>query len=132
MFGKIVKPKTAGWREVDGERIYFRSRWEFNFSLYLRRCAKLKQISYWRYEPTVFWFHKIKRGVRSYKPDFLIVVNSSYQYYVEIKGYLDSKSKTRLKRMRIYYPDVEIRLVDGPEYRMIEQTYSQFCSEWEF
>jgi hypothetical protein len=40
-------------------------------------------------------------------------------YYVEVKGYMDDKSKTKLKRMRIYYPNVEVQLIDSDRYKSI-------------
>ena len=35
--------------------------------------------------------------------------------WAEVKGYYDSKSQTKMKRMAKYYPDVKIRLV-GSEW----------------
>ena len=55
----------AGWREIAGRRIYFRSRWEANYARYLQWLKDRGEIVDWEYEPETFWFEKIKRGVRS-------------------------------------------------------------------
>ena len=51
--------------------------------------------------PKIFPF-PIKRGTRAYTPDFFLVRNNEW---IEIKGYLDDKSKIKLKRFKRYYPD---------------------------
>ena len=72
----------------------------------------------WEYEKQTFWFTKIKRGVRSYLPDFWL---PDTQEYIEIKGYLDPRSKTKLKRMRIYYPEVKVILIQSDFFKQIEK-----------
>jgi hypothetical protein len=66
----------------------------------------------WEYEPQTFWFYKIKRGVRSYKPDFKVIENNGFQYWAEVKGYMDSKSITKIKRFRKYYPKEPLVVID--------------------
>jgi hypothetical protein len=74
-----------------------------------------KQIEEWEHEPQTFWFEEIKRGTRSYLPDFKITRFEGSHYWVEIKGYLDSKSLTKIKRFRKYYPQEEL-IVLGKEW----------------
>ena len=63
-------------------------------------------------EKDLFWFEGIKRGVTSYLPDFKVLhLNGTYEY-VETKGYMDSKSQTKIKRMAKYHPQVKLRVVD--------------------
>lgn len=114
-----------GTVDVNGRKIFFRSSWEANIAFYLDLLKSQKEIIEWEYEPDVFWFDKIKRGVRSYKPDFKITKNDLTHYYIEVKGWMDEKSKTKLNRMRIYYPNVEIKLIDSSEYNKIKRQYSQ-------
>jgi hypothetical protein len=77
-------------------------------------------------------FEKIKRGTRSYTPDFKIwELHDSVPYYVEIKGWMDAKSKTKLKRIAKYYPDVRIVLVGKDEYKKIEKSFSGIVENWE-
>jgi hypothetical protein len=68
------------------------------------------KIRNWEYEPKTFWFEAIKRGVRSYKPDFKVTELDGTHYWIEVKGYLDSKSKTKIKRFQKYYPDEKLFL----------------------
>jgi hypothetical protein len=56
----------------------------------------------WKYEPKEFEFTTIKRGTRFYKPDFYLPKTDRW---VEIKGYLSSGDKTKLRRFKKYYPD---------------------------
>jgi hypothetical protein len=100
-----------GWVTVGGKKHFFRSLWEVSFAQYLEVLKKAGNIAEWEYEPETFWFEGIKRGARSYLPDFRITRHDGSKYFVEVKGYMDAKSKTKLKRMKKYYPDVELQMV---------------------
>jgi len=111
---------------------YFRSQWEANYARYLMFLMDKGSIQRWEYEPETFWFDKIKRGVRSYLPDFKVWETiDSEPYYVEVKGYMDSKSKTKLKRMAIYYPAIRLELVDRKKYFEIKNKLSSIIKNWE-
>lgn len=114
---------------VNGREIFFRSSWDCNIAFYLEFLKLNNEIKEWEYEPDVFWFEKIKRGVRSYKPDFKITENDDSQYYIEVKGWMDAKSATKLKRMKIYYPSVRVDLIDEKRYKEIKAK-SSFISGW--
>lgn len=73
-----------------------RSTWEANFA----RVANAYEIEF-EFEPKIFTF-PIKRGTKGYTPDFYF---NKTDEWVEIKGYLDDKSKIKLKRFKRYYPD---------------------------
>jgi hypothetical protein len=108
---------TVGKRaDLDGQ--FFRSQAEAN----LARLFKHYRIP-WEYEPREFTF-PVKRGTRSYTPDFRIDLtpwqdpNKSKQawlrvleeleptqYWIEVKGWMDPKSQTRLSRFIKYFPD---------------------------
>lgn len=96
--------------------IFFRSKMEANWALYLDYLVKQKRILTWEYEDGTFFFDKIKLGTKSYTPDFKILNLDNSLHYEETKGYMDSRSKTKLKRMRIYFPDVKIVLIDKDAY----------------
>lgn len=96
--------------------IYFRSMWEANYALYLDWLVKQKQIKDWEYESDTFFFEKIKLGTRSYRPDFKVFNKDGSVEYHEVKGYMDSKSKTKLKRMKKYHPLVKIVLIERAFY----------------
>ena len=119
-------------KRKDLNDLYVRSSWEANYARYLNFLIKHKIIFKWEYEPDVFMFEKIKRGTRSYTPDFKIwELHDSVPYYVEIKGWMDAKSKTKLKRIAKYYPDVRIVLVGKDEYKKIEKSFSGIVENWE-
>lgn len=101
----------AGWYDIGGKHIYFRSQFERRYAKLLQLMKESGEIQDWEYEADEFWFENIRRGVRSYKPDFKVTGKDGKIWYVETKGYLDSKSKTKLKRMAKYYPHIDLRLV---------------------
>jgi hypothetical protein len=101
----------AGWHEIGDKRIYLRSSWEVSYAQHLEALKTQGYIMDWRYEPKTFWFESIKRGVRSYKPDFQVIRPGGDHYWVEIKGHMDSKSLTKIKRFRKYYPDEELIVI---------------------
>tara|TARA_Y100000817_G_scaffold23318_1_gene16841 strand:- start:8314 stop:8904 length:591 start_codon:yes stop_codon:yes gene_type:complete len=112
--------------------LYFRSAWEANYARYLMWMLSQGHIQRFEYESNTFWFPKIKRGVRSYLPDFKVWESLNKEpHFVEVKGRLDSKSATKLKRMAKYFPDVELRLVDGNVYHEIKNKLSTVIPNWE-
>ena len=100
------------WAEIGGKRCFYRSRWEYRYALYLELMKKNGYITEWEHEPTTFWFDKIKRGTNNYKPDFRVTFPSGTTEYFEVKGYMDQKSRTKIKRMAKYHPDVVLRVID--------------------
>ena len=106
----------SGWREVAGRRIFFRSKWEANYGFYLEWLRTLGYIAKWEHEPHVFWFEKIKRGCRSYLPDFRVTENNGSIVFHEVKGWMDARSKTKINRMRIHYPNVVLAVIDKTQY----------------
>lgn len=81
---------------IDGKPCFFRSGWESNVARWLTHQGKS-----WSYEPDVFYFHEVKQGTVSYCPDFKYGRSS---IYIEVKGYLDPKGRTAIRRFRKYYP----------------------------
>ena len=120
-----------GWREIGGVRKYYRSQWEANYARYLEWLRCNGEIESWQHEPDTFWFHEIKRGVRSYLPDFKVTENSGTVIYHEVKGWMDARSATKIKRMAEYYPDVELIIIDKPIYKSIENKLGRLIPEWE-
>jgi len=120
----------------------FRSSWEANFA----RVLNLYKVEF-DFEPTVFPF-PIKRGTKAYTPDFFLPRNEDW---IEIKGYLDDKSKIKLKRFKRYYPEEFTKLtcvigkysrdaknfmsdLEVPEiifYEDIRDNYSEYLIHWE-
>lgn len=117
----IYSKTRSGTVEINGRRQFFRSSWEANIAAYLEFLKEHGAIKEWEFEAKTFWFEKIKRGVVSYKPDFLITNNDDSVYYIEVKGWMDSKSATKLKRMKKYYPNEKIELIDRDRYNSIKK-----------
>ena len=63
----------------------------------------------------------LKFGTRSYRPDFKITNNNDSVVYHEIKGWMDKRSKTKLNRMRIYYPKTKLILIEEDSYNDIKK-----------
>jgi len=127
----IYSRTQKGWREFSGgKRYYFRSKWEMNIAKYFDWLKLKGEILEWEYESETFWFDNIKRGVRSYTPDFKITERNNSQHFVEVKGWMDSKSQTKLKRMAKYYPKVKINLYDEDVYKTLKRQIGALCG-WE-
>lgn len=102
---------------------FFRSAWEANVARYFNFLG-IK----WEYEPKVFYFDNIKRGTLSYTPDFYL---PDKNLWVEVKGWMDDKSKVKLKRFAKYYPEEKLELIGAKEYREIKKNYSSLIENWE-
>lgn len=110
---------------------FFRSAWEANYARYLNFLIARGLVARWEFEADTFWFEAIRRGVRSYKPDFKVTEPGGAVYYVEVKGWMDDKSKTKLARMARYHPTVDLRLVGAKAYYEIERTIGRGLPGWE-
>lgn len=123
-------PTTAAWRSFGGKRCYFRSSWEANYGRYLQWIKERGEIKDWRHEPYTFWFHGVDRGCVSYLPDFKVLKDDNSHYWVEVKGYMDPKSKTKLSRMKKFYPDELVYVVDKNWFKA-NQILSGIIPGWE-
>ena len=103
--GKPVKKgKKSGAKSKIGKRkdlgIFQRSGWEADF---LRYCIYkgLKA----DYEPTTFSFitFGITHGTVSFTPDFKLYTKNDY-LWIEVKGFLKTSDKTRIRRFKKYFP----------------------------
>lgn len=121
----------AGWREVGDKRNYYRSRWEANYARYLQWLKVQGQITDWQHEPETFWFEAIRRGVRSYLPDFRVTENDQTSVLHEVKGWMDSRSKTTLARMKKYHPQERIIVICERDYNSIARKVSGLIPGWE-
>lgn len=121
----------AGWREIGGKRNYYRSRWEANYARYLEWLRVRGDIADWKHEPETFWFEAIKRGVRSYLPDFRVWDTLGNSQLHEVKGWMDARSKTTLKRMAKYHPGETIVLIREAGYNAIARSAGRLIPDWE-
>ena len=96
MNGKNMYSRTkSGIREDLG--IFVRSNWEANFA----RILNFLELS-WEYETKTFKLKTEKYGEKEYIMDFF--VKDGIGYMVEVKGWLDSKSKIKIKMFKECYP----------------------------
>jgi hypothetical protein len=121
----------AGWREFGGKRCYYRSLWEANYGRYLEFLKSIGDIVEWEHEPDVFWFEGVKRGCVSYLPDFKVTSLDGSISYHEVKGWMDANSKTKLKRMAKYYPNIKLILIRQKEYNEIKSKLAKMILGWE-
>lgn len=131
--GNFNFTRGKGGRRQDLGNIYFRSSYEANYARFLNLLVRLKEIKGWKFEPDTFWFEKIKRGVRSYTPDFKIFNNDNSIEYHEVKGWDYPRGKTARKRMAKYYPKVALKLVDEEFFKEIHRKHlDKMIPNWEF
>ena len=121
----------AGWRVIGGNRKFYRSAWEANYARYLQWLKERGQIESWQHEPRTFWFEQIKRGCRSYLPDFIVTERNGDEAYHEVKGWMDDRSKTKLGRMAKYFPEVCVVVIKQREYDEIRRKVSPIIPGWE-
>ncbi len=108
--------RCARGRRPDLGSHFFRSSWEANYARYLNFMKGRGDILSWEYEPHTFWFEAIRRGVRSYMPDFKVTLASDGRIeWHEVKGWMDAKSRTKLSRMAKYFPHEVVRVI-GPDW----------------
>lgn len=100
-----------GWYKTrDGGKIYMRSGWERKYAALLDELAERGKIVKWEYEAERFAF-PVKRGCIDYLPDFKVTMPDGRIEYHEVKGWMDAKSATKLKRMAKYFPEITIKVI---------------------
>lgn len=128
---RITTKRSNGGKRADLNGRYFRSSWEANYARYLNWLVSIGTIARWEYEVDTFEFKTIKRGTRFYTPDFKVHHHDGTTEYHEVKGWMDRKSATKLKRMAKYYPGVKIIVIDKKQYRAIAAKISTTVPNWE-
>jgi hypothetical protein len=91
--------------------MFFRSGWEAD----IMRWLKYKEYEDIQYEPETFTYTQfgIKHGTISYVPDFKVLgFKKKGEYsWIEVKGFLKSVDKVKLRRFKKYFPDEFAKLV---------------------
>lgn len=108
------KSNVQGWREIGGQKHYFRSLWEIQFAQYLEWLKRNEKIVSWEYEPQLFKFPKepYRTGPFEYLPDFRVTDSHGDQIWYEVKGYMNAASKKKLTRFKKHFPNEVIEIVD--------------------
>ena len=137
-FGHWMASRNAGLaytRARGGTRadlgFYVRSGWEANWARYLAWLKSRGEIASWDYESETFEFHSVKRGGKFYTPDFKVVDIDGRWHFEEVKGWMDPRSRTKLKRMQKYYPDIEVRVIGRKEYLAVAAVVARLIEHWE-
>lgn len=131
--GGAVRQYSHGksqWVELGGKRCYFRSTWEVKYARYLEWMKSRGEILDWEFEPHTFWFDNIKRGCRSYLPDFRVTFHDGTHQWHEVKGWMTAKSKTKLKRMKKYYPLEQVVVLSKPWFKEANLKLSKVIPDW--
>lgn len=139
---RSVAAPRAGWRVIGGKRCYFRSAWEANYARYLEWLKQLGSILDWRHEARCFWFNQprtvngrkltgVTRGVVSYLPDFETDERNGSIRIHEVKGFMDGRSKTKIARMRRYYPEFQLVVIQRAQYLDIARKVGALIPGWE-
>lgn len=123
-------------RSLSGKRLdlgdrYFRSSWEANYARYLNWMLSRKEILSWDYECQVFEFDGIKRGTRDYRPDFKVLLLAGGHEWHEVKGWMDPKSETRMKRMAKFWPGERVILIERAWFSANGPMLSGIIPGWE-
>ncbi len=125
-YGHINRGKRADLKDI-----FFRSGWEANWARYLTFLQEKGEIIAWQYEPETFEFEKIKKGNKYYTPDFRIINNDGSVVYHEVKGYMTPQARTKLNRMRRYYPGVEVIVITRRDYMKVANQLGPLLKNWE-
>lgn len=134
--GTPVPPKVEiaknGRRKVTigGKEYSYRSHWEVNYAHYLEFLKQRGDIAGWLYEDQVFYFDGIRRGTTNYTPDFKVIFKDGRHEWREVKGWLDPKSKTKLKRMKKYFPKEIVRLIDSNWFKANSSNLAAIVPGW--
>ena len=128
--GQMFTRSKGGKRDDIG--IFVRSAWEANYARYLNMLKTNGDILKWQYEAEIFEFKRIKRGTRSYRPDFKIWFPDGHIEYHEVKGWLMPTAQTALKRMAKYYPKVKLVIIDKDWFAAVRrQGLPALIAGWE-
>lgn len=128
--GKRGGTWKAQWVEVGGKRFFARSLWEANYGRYLEWLKQAGEVVDWQHEPETFWFDGLKRGCVSYLPDFRVDLWTGAREYHEVKGWMDQASKTKIRRMAKYHPEITLVVIDSERYQAIARKAKYLVPDW--
>jgi hypothetical protein len=129
---------------------YCRSSMEANFERYLRFLGYMRwedkttspplEGKWYRYEGRRWDFttakgDPIKTATGFYLADLevwpgLVVPSRAYEV-LEVKGWMDPASKTKLNRMRKQYPDVPLEVISSTEFNHMTRGSKRLIPHWE-
>jgi len=102
---KKTKKKKSRKKLHKYRGIRFASQAEMEWAIYLDKLGIP-----WFYESEYLeWFPPPKKTV--YTPDFIFPKKDGGKMFIEFKGYLRPKDRTKLRAIKKQYPDIDLRLV---------------------
>jgi hypothetical protein len=127
-----VEVSKNGRRKVTigGKEYSFRSHWEVNYAYYLQFLKTRGDIVDWEYEPQVFYFDGIRRGTTNYTPDFKVTYPGGKHDWREVKGFMSPKDKTKLKRMKKFFPEETIKVIGKDWFKLNGPRLSAIVPGW--
>lgn len=131
MQGKNPYSRTKSGKRADLDNRFFRSAWEANYARYLNFLIAQGSIAAWEYEPKTFVFEGVTRGQLTYTPDFKVIEHDASYVWHEVKGWMDAKSKAKLKRMAKFFPDEKVIVIGPDEYKAIRK-WAGLIPDWEY
>ena len=116
--------RTKSGKREDLNNQFFRSAWEANVARFYN-YTNVK----WEYEPKAFIFEGVKNGSVSYTPDFYLPEEDRW---VEVKGWMDAKSKSKLKRFEKFYPEefAKLEIIGRDAYKKLA-VFGRIIEHWE-
>ena len=117
--------RTKGGKRIDLNNQYFRSSWEANIA----RILNYEDIE-WKYEYKRFYFEDESEHILSYQPDFYL---PQFNKWIEVKGWMDEKSKIRLEKFAKEYQEENINLIiiDEEFYNALSEEFRFVIQYWE-
>lgn len=98
---------------------FVRSSWEANV------CRVLIALGVpYEYEPRTF---RLSDG-QTYRPDFLV----ANELWVEVKGWMDAKSRSKVETFRADHPDAPFVVVGRDDYKALELAFASAIPGWEY
>lgn len=125
--------------EIKGIEYRFRSRMEYKYACYLEFLRLNGDILEWLYEPEVFGWRNLRGNLVEYRPDFKVLEKigtdpsgliECRRSYHEVKGYLDTRSKAKLKGFSKHYPNEKLVLIDSKWFRSNTKKLKGLVKGW--
>jgi hypothetical protein len=132
--GTVPQPRNASWkagyREIAGRKIYFRSAWEANYARLLEVRRITGDILDWHYERTQYILDT-RSGTTTYIPDFDVTELDGTLSHHEVKGWMDERSKRKLSLMKRHHPTVKVLVIGRDFFNFNDRQAWRLIHDWE-
>lgn len=123
----------CGFRNIGTKKIFFRSRWKYNYAVYLNYLKNNNKIKKWEHEPDSFLMYYEDGKATTYLPDFKVYNNDGSIEYHEVKGWFDDRSIFKIGEFsKTYGNKTKLIVINEKKYKQIEKEfYSCLQEHWE-